>query len=442
MNKNIYILGLVGAALFSACSTSDDLSIGDSSAVDMAKESVLIYEAGQNSEVPITLGVGQSRGYTRAPLVTDVDEGYGNFSTEDKKYLGVFCLATGYQESYKDNPPIENNWTDDDDTGLNVWMKNVPAKVVRTEVTSGVYTSDVTFLDSVALSQETPEETPKSYFYPMSNWMKYNFYAYYPRQNVKINYPKLIDEGLKDNWKTILQFKNNRVLEKYYEIDGSQDIIWGRAEYAEIDDPEIATDADPYCANYFRFKGNTSEYYPQMKFQHKLVRFNFYVKAENSTVKNKIKQVRDMYINNGINYLELVVADKNNPENSGNLYWFGNSLKTERMYIKLDGTDKNRFHQDGDSPDHPLENISYENNVYVGYIMLAPPSLPGFNATFNNTDNTASDEEFVYKLKVRVKCKGSTSDFYPVYKLTPPDEGFQEGKTYKIVIIIKESDLV
>ena len=54
MNKYLYILGLVGAALFSACSNSDDLSIGDSSAVGEAKESALIFEASQDSEVPIT----------------------------------------------------------------------------------------------------------------------------------------------------------------------------------------------------------------------------------------------------------------------------------------------------------------------------------------------------------------------------------------------------
>jgi hypothetical protein len=95
MNKYLYIFGFAGVALFSACSNSDDLSIVDSSAVDKAKESVLIYEAGQDSEVPITLGIGQSRGYTRKPL--ESVEG-GIFSTEEGKYLGVFCLAVDYQD--------------------------------------------------------------------------------------------------------------------------------------------------------------------------------------------------------------------------------------------------------------------------------------------------------------------------------------------------------
>ena len=414
MNKYLYILGFAGAALFSACSTSDDLSIEESSAVDKAKESVLIFEAGQNSEVPISLGIGQSRGNTRMPLEP----------ADDISNLGVFCLATETQTGVLNIPSaVKNNkWSKDKDGelgGLLVRMNNIPASVSSGDVTFGL-------------------SGDEDYYYPEANWMKYNFYAYYPRQEETVT--------IESAEKTTLVISDDQVYEKFYKIDGSQDIIWGKANPVDAGAP---SGAKPYSAEYFRWRENNIEagktiadYYPQFSFEHKLVQFKFYLKADNSIVKAKIKQVRDMYITNGINYLELVVADKNKPEKNGNLYWFGNSLKTERMYIKLDGTDKNRFHQDGDSPDNPLDNISDENNVYVGYIMLAPPSLPGFNATFNNTDNTASDEEFVYKLKVRVKCKGSTSDFYPVYKLTPPDEGFQEGKTYKIVIIIKESDLV
>ena len=44
MNKYLYILGLAGVALFSACSNSDDLSIEGSPAVDKAKEYGLYYD--------------------------------------------------------------------------------------------------------------------------------------------------------------------------------------------------------------------------------------------------------------------------------------------------------------------------------------------------------------------------------------------------------------
>ena len=175
MNKYLYILGLAGAALFSACSTSDDLSIGETPAIDKAKESVLIYEASQDSEEPITLGIGQSRGYTRTPLDTDVDEGFGNFKTESNRFIGVFCLATGTQTG-ADVPDAvaSNHWSDDANGqlgGLLVKLKDVPA-IVR--YSSSTY--NFKFWNTTTGKEE-------HYFYPMSNWMKYNFYAYYPQFN-------------------------------------------------------------------------------------------------------------------------------------------------------------------------------------------------------------------------------------------------------------------
>ena len=121
MNKFIFILGLAVTALFSGC-TSDDLTM----ALSPEEESALIVEASQDSDVPITLGVGSSHGVTRKPI----ESGVGDiFSTEEGKYLGVFCLATDYQTPYKTNHPIENNWSANDKTGLLVRLSNVPAKV-------------------------------------------------------------------------------------------------------------------------------------------------------------------------------------------------------------------------------------------------------------------------------------------------------------------------
>ena len=93
MNKYLFILGLVGIAFLSGC-TSDDLAMVPS----LEEERALIVEASQDSDVPITLGIASSRGYTRAPInPSDVEGGYGNFETEPDRYLGVFCLSTGIQ---------------------------------------------------------------------------------------------------------------------------------------------------------------------------------------------------------------------------------------------------------------------------------------------------------------------------------------------------------
>ena len=109
MRQYLFILGLVGTALFTACSTADDLISEDPNGTpldDQATETALIAEASQNSDVSIALVAGQSRGSTRAPLnSTEVDdEGYGNFTTEDGRYIGVFCLATGTQNGVSNIP--------------------------------------------------------------------------------------------------------------------------------------------------------------------------------------------------------------------------------------------------------------------------------------------------------------------------------------------------
>jgi len=389
MNKYLYILGLAGVALFSACSNSDDLSIVESPAIDEAKESALIYEAGQNSEVPITLGIGQSRGYTRAPLVTDVDEGYGNFSTEDKKYLGVFCLATDYQSS---NHPIENDWSADDEAGLIVRMSNVPAKVED---------GAVTFLDSDDLAEETPVETPKKWYYPMGNWMKYNFYTYYPRQE------KVVDGN------TTLSFSANQVLEKYYEIDGSQDIIWGMA---------VPPADDAFSAKYFR--ENVSAAIPQLKFEHKLVQFRFFVIATDDALAKKMK-IANMYISNAVYRLSLIVANKTDEADTknGQLNMLGD-FKTDTLYIKKNGKNTNRF--DG-TQFFEINNTSVDvsSDTPVGYIMLARPDVA-----------YEKKADYKYKLVVRVQYKDGTKTKYknvPRF-MTPPEGGFQEGKIYNIVV--------
>ena len=427
MNKYLFILGLAGTALFSACSTSDDLTSEEPNgapAVDKAKEAALILEARQDSEIPITLGTGERRGMTRAPL----DPGVGGvFSTEPGKYLGVFCLATGYQSSYASNPPIANNWTNDDATGLIVRMKNVPATV-----TAG----NVAFTDH-------------NYYYPIGNWMTYNFYAYYPRQDETVT----IDG---DN-QTTISFSDNQVLEKYYEIDGSQDIIWGMSNPSDaVPVTSAATDAAPYCAKYSRLKkaegAPEADYLPKLSFEHKLVQFRFFVKAAKidpaddddhvirDNLTNMNLQVTDMYIDNAIYRLSLIVANKN-PETqykNGQLSMMGKSVLTKALRIKEMGTDNNRFGAaypvDGNSDSHPdwVDKIS-DYSTPVGYIMLARPNVA-----------YEKDANFKYSLIVKVQYDAGTgTDINSVaIRLDPPASGFEEGKIYNILVNVQSPEMI
>ena len=489
MKKYLFILGLVGTALFTACSSADDLASVDP-IVTPPDDQTSIAEARQDSDVPITLGVSLSRGYTRAAVGGDSDDPTPSpvsFDTEPGKYLGVFCLATGYQESYATNHPIENNWTDDDDTGVIVRMKNVAATV------SG---GNVSFNDHY-------------YYYPISNWMKYNFYAYYPRQEETVN--------IDGEDKKTMSFSNNQVLEKYYEIDGSQDIIWGIADPGSaVPVASSATNADPYSAKYIRMKkaeealGEASEddYLPKLTFKHKLVQFRFFVKAANATaltdLTSKNMQVTDMFINNAIYRLSLIVANKTDEADAKNgLLRMMSTIKTKKLGIKLNAKDFDRFDQNGDgTADNPLpikndavnvalypettvtaetaaaynahlsgavsagsnapadfetrvghapgdqdaltavEAADYnatldgavhagDENGSVGYILLAPPSV-------------SNDANFKYSLVVKVQyTAGSGIDTNSVaVSLDPPSEGFKEGKIYNIIVNVQSPEQI
>ena len=385
MKKYLFILGLAGMALFTACSTSDDLASEDP-IVTPPDDQTSIAEARQDSDVPITLGVGLSRGYTRAAIGGDSDDPTPSpvsFDTEADKYLGVFCLATGYQESYATNHPIENNWTDDDDTGVIVRMKNVAATV------SG---GNVSFNNH--------------YYYPISNWMKYNFYAYYPRQEETVT----IDG---DDKKTI-SFSDNQVLEKYYEIDGSQDIIWGIAnpESAVPVASSSATNVDPYSAKYIRMKkaeeASENDYLPKLTFKHKLVQFRFFVKAANATaltdLTSKNMQVTDMFINNAIYRLSLIVANKtDDAEEKNGLLRMMSTIKTKKLGIKEKGIDKDRFRDENgdDVVDNPLpiKNDAVNVALYPETTVTAETAA-AYNAHLSGAVSAGSNAPADFKTRV------------------------------------------
>ena len=441
MKKYLFIFGLVGTALFTACSTSDDLTAEEPSVtpvVDQTKEASLIIDAAQNSDIPISIGVGSNRGFTRAVVNPDAS---GNFTTEAGKYLGVFCLATDIQSNIDESVIPEvirtNNWNtaaEDDKAGLIVRMNNVPAKVT----TDGT-TSDVTFLDASTLTNPTP--SVQHYYYPMGNWMKYNFYAYYPRQE------KVVDGN------TTLSFSANQVLEKYYEIDGSQDIIWGMSdqENATTVDPSTATDADPYCAKYFRLwkeadGANIENYYPKFEFKHKLMQLRFFVKAANSTVltdlTSKNMKVVDMSISNAIYRLSLIVANKAEASKNGQLSMMS-SLKTKELGIKEYGLDKNRFRDENgdDAVDAPFA-IAVDDVTVTAVDGDGNPNDPGFVGYIMLPPTKVSDVDgFKYQLVVKVQYTIDAVDYtneIPVALSLPTTESDNgTGKIYNIVVSVQ-----
>ena len=407
MNKYLFIIGLVGTALFTACSTADDLISEkpiETPPVEEPKETALIVEASQNSEIPITLGVGESRGLTRKPINPDAS---GNFDTPAGQYLGVFCLATDPQSNVS-NIPSEistNKWVKDDATGLLVRFSNVPAIVA-----DGV----VTFVDPANTSN------PKHYFYPMGNWMVYNFYSYYPRED---------DENIS------FTKGGSGVLVKYITINGSQDVIWGKSYQNKAPKVSTANDANPYCAKYFRLKrdsiadspnpsGDISVLYPKMEFEHLLAQFNFSVEPMDGAAWTAIDgmggmAITYMYISNAISNLQLIVANKVKPETEGTLSKKDDT--TEKLYIKANGKDYNLF-----SSTTPLESqvssiAIEESQVSVpGYIML-PPSGVGTEDYELCLNYSIGGEKQKEPMRVKMTLAG----------------GFAKGQVYNISVKVR-----
>ena len=394
MNKYIFILGLVVMAFVSGC-TSDDLTM----AISPEEERALIVEASQDSDVPITLGVGSSHGVTRKPI----ESGVGDiFSTEEGKYLGVFCLATGTQSNVA-NIPSEisaNKWVKDDATGLLVRLSNVPAKVED---------GDVKFVDPANTSN------PMHYYYPMINWMTYNFYAYYPREN---------DSNIK------FTTGGSGALVRYITINGSQDVIWGKAHpetAVPVSDTEI-DDADPYCAKYTRLKkaegAAIDDYYPKLEFKHLLAQFKFSVEPENAAAWTAIStaggmSITNIYVSNAISNLQLIVANKANPGTEGTLSKKDDT--TENLFIKANGEDNNLFSSTPSGAQVSSINIAATSVTVPGYIML-PPSGVG-----------TEDYELCLEYSI-----GGTPHAGPMkVKLVPPSGGFKAAQVYNIVVKVK-----
>ena len=408
MKKYLFILGFAGMALFSACSTSDDLIAENPNVtppVEEYKDAALIVEASQNSEVPISLGLGLDRVTTRSVLTPVAG---GVFSTEEGKYLGVFCLATGTQSNV-DNIPSEistNKWVKDDATGLLVRLSNVPAKVVA---------GNVTFMDPDDLSAVTPTETTKHYYYPMGNWMVYNFYAYYPRET---------DENIS------FTKGGSGVLVKYITIDGSQDVIWGKAHPEKAPKVSSANDAEPFCAKYFQLKkdsianspnptpGNIAALYPKFEFKHLLSQFKFSIEPENPAAWAGMS-ITNMYVSNATSNLQLIVANKANPETEGKLSKKDDT--TEKLYIKADGKDYDLFSSttpfESQVPSITIE----ESQVSVpGYIML-PPSGVGTEDYELCLNYSIGGEKQKEPMRVKMTLAG----------------GFAKGQVYNISVKVR-----
>ena len=375
MNKYLFILGLVGTALISACS-ADDLT----TVLSPEEEEAIVVEAGKDSDVPITLGVGVGRAMTRTPIESDVNS---LFNTPDAQYFGVSCFATGIQDGA---PKIGKIPTSDENIKWSPayfttypyanWLDNVPAKVA-----SDGTKSVITFLDASTL----PTETNKVYYYPFGNWYHYDFFAYYPRQAIVTTIAK----------SSYVDFT----------ITGKEDLIWGKTT-------PPATDA--FSSKYFR--ENPLAEIPQFTFNHLLTQLEIHLKpleADKTELSSQDYKLTDVKLTNVYNHLRLWIACKTEDNHTmGTLEPTGS--KTEIKVWKSDDTGPfNGGAEIAVVPTLP------ETETLVCYAMLRPQDISG--------------------MKVHVKMKKSGGEeIERDITLPSPVGGFKAGSKYEVSIELKK----
>jgi len=408
MKKYLFIFGLVGTALFTACSSADDLVADIPSQGLTEEEKAMILEAGQDSEVPIMLGMlGKSQiAMTRTPIESG---GSLLFETPANTYLGVYCLARGKQDEDQQISGILPATNDDINWATSKyanWMGNgnVPARVVKyitsnySHYPSEKY-SEVQFMTNI---DTTPEQI--NYYYPFGNWYYYNFYAYYPRsESVTID---------KDNVYANIS------------INGKVDVIHGMA--SSDDNTHALEKALPYSAKYFRLeKGNNATVpfasLPQLQFKHKLAKIEVYIKAHDaknaSALTAREVKVKSATISGVYSDLTLCVASKISEGNpTGKLAIKDGSPLVELDLSKVDaGADV--------SPFAGGKIAVTSSEAYVGYVMIPPTAL------------LADNDRYTITLGMEQKNGEPLPDFIVVMENTDGTRmALDEGKSYKVTL--------
>ena len=378
----------------------------------------MIIEAGQDSDVPITLGtVASSRAMTRTPIEPEI--GTTLFTTPANQYLGVFCLAQGVQAGAPDIDAIPDTDADVKWNGTCQhanWMENIPAKVLKHNASSdspidGGYSVDYSY---VQFMKDDLSGT-KVYYYPFGNWYYYDFFAYYPRQASVSTIAKSSSVD--------------------FTITGKEDIIWAHAAGGtSVADPVTTNVVKSYSAKYMRLNKEAGEdeidIVPGLQFNHLLTQFVFSVKPHNTDAAQLFAKgfaLTGMSLQNVYHKLRLIVASK--AEETGNvagtLSIFDTSASTGLADIQVSDPTDDSDPFDGGSTTIPVANAADDTTVKtVGYALVPSSALIADKA--HNT------------YMVSISLSQNTGDPVPdtVIPLTPPTGGFLAGHKYNITLEI------
>lgn len=360
-----------------SCSSESELA--DNGASDALTSTQWSHQIA-NSNVEIKFG-SKIKG-TRAIVESDDQQ---NFTLTN---MGLFCLAIAKNNI---NPNEANIDYTQGSAGYkySVWVDNAEVKTEKDAVSNKTI---LTWADG------------KKHYYPTGNWHKYAFYGYYPKQDAaNIIYDK------------------NSVSVMFEDLDGTTDIIYGKAE--DLNTPYA------YSAYYFRQEGNEDKV-PTVAFAHKLMRLTFAIKPG-----GKDKEAAKTM---GVTKVEVVkvptkgtltLADKDAPANAGYINFDWTTTADLALKAKTDATGTG----EGLEPEFTAYDGTNETKacwvkddpVDIGQGIMIP--VPDYE---NNPD-------YKYQLKITLINKDGQV-FEPEYPMDLNTNGneFAAGTSYKVTMTI------
>lgn len=360
-----------------SCSSESELA--DNGASDALTSTQWSHQIA-NSNVEIKFG-SKIKG-TRAIVESDDQQ---NFTLTN---MGLFCLAIAKNNI---NPNEANIDYTQGSAGYkySVWVDNAE---VKTEKDAGKNKTILTWADG------------KKHYYPTGNWHKYAFYGYYPKQDA-----------------ANIIYDNKSVSVMFEDLDGTTDIIYGKAE--DLTTPYA------YSAYYFRQEGNEDKV-PTVAFAHKLMRLTFAIKPGGKDKEAaKTMGVTKVEVVKVPTKGTLVLADKDAPANAGYINFDWTTTADLALKAKTDATGTG----EGLEPEFTAYDGTNEtkacwvkdDEVNIGQGIMIP--VPDYD----------TDPDYKYQLKITLINKDGQV-FEPEYPMDLNTNGkeFAAGTSYKVTMTI------
>lgn len=360
-----------------SCSSESELA--DNGASDALTSTQWSHQIA-NSNVEIKFG-SKIKG-TRAIVESDDQQ---NFTLTN---MGLFCLAIAKNNI---NPNEANIDYTQGSAGYkySVWVDNAE---VKTEKDAGKNKTILTWADG------------KKHYYPTGNWHKYAFYGYYPKQDA-----------------ANIIYDNKSVSVMFEDLDGTTDIIYGKAE--DLTTPYA------YSAYYFRQEGNEDKV-PTVAFAHKLMRLTFAIKPGGKDKEAaKTMGVTKVEVVKVPTKGTLVLADKDAPANAGYINFDWNTTADLALKAKTDATGTG----EGLEPEFTAYDGTNEtkacwvkdDEVNIGQGIMIP--VPDYD----------TNPDYKYQLKITLINKDGQV-FEPEYPMDLNTNGneFAAGTSYKVTMTI------